>query len=843
MSKSIVDDTLYEKILTILTTFINNTENISLFDNWNVLDILLLACKQIDQDDRVYSLCLRILGCWMTKKDNSFFLKVKTDYSFLLTLILSGLRALEAPVRCASLEACKGILHLSQGAQWLLESDDTKMMLSLSLMDDSIYVVSKGCEIYLLMIQKQSLSQEYEKLFQKMDPSNQIKQLLESYQQPISLIMAGLEYCWTMVNTCDDPIVYDYLINTYLLSPLTNLLIKVDNRIVRKRIIEILSVVFQNSSSPYHLLIQNNELENSNETIMDDNSHYFIKLYESTQMICKSMIQSEIIDDICVGIELVQANTKLLSRIQNQQEVNNEISIRLKQEIQIINQSMIKIIECCCDKYHEIEDNLEDVSYKILKLIKKAPRPLFIKKKLLQAALQTLQSIAKDFQIEDPNSVLEAVLYIFSDTSFSNDQRLLKSCLRMIIQLLHCYSAILSLDNINKVMILLIEKISDIQMDSRNLVLVLSTFNELLGHASFKTFLMQPDLLKLFMNGVQIKFVDMEWDVRDAMIEFVGKLFKPTLLPPMGIEKVDTNIDNDDKYLENKMEFAITTELPLLVIERINDHEPYVRASALNTVQLMMKTGPGWLFIQQHEKLRELSHHLPKLLYDTEGFVRRATLDAMICLVTNRSCEGLIIKQDKEVEDEDNEENKSRLGSNTFAMLMNDDDIEVRIRVCRLLKSFYELDLHEKQQYKKNKYSNGDQQQQYQQKKSYFYILNGDQWLIATVKDSQRIVRWEAVQVIDWILSLTNQTTTTTVQMNEKNSQKRTNENKSLEGEDDKRNEQFLNQLQQLDLTHIKQTIQPEHLYQEAFDISPLMMTQSIQPSNNIDDPNMLDCY
>lgn len=34
------------------------------------------------------------------------------------------------------------------------------------------------------------------------------------------------------------------------------------------------------------------------------------------------------------------------------------------------------------------------------------------------------------------------------------------------------------------------------------------------------------------------------------------------------------------------MDFAITTKLPLLVIERINDHEPYVRASALNTVQV-----------------------------------------------------------------------------------------------------------------------------------------------------------------------------------------------------------------------------------------------------------------
>jgi hypothetical protein len=58
---------------------------------------------------------------------------------------------------------------------------------------------------------------------------------------------------------------------------------------------------------------------------------------------------------------------------------------------------------------------------------------------------------------------------------------------------------------------------------------------------------------------------------------------------------------------------------------------------------MMMTTGPGWRFIQQHERLRTLSRTLPRLLYDTEAFVRRATLDAMSCLVAHRSCEGLLL--------------------------------------------------------------------------------------------------------------------------------------------------------------------------------------------------------
>lgn len=58
-----------------------------------------------------------------------------------------------------------------------------------------------------------------------MNPSNQIKQILESYQQPISLIMASLEYCWTMVNVCDDPIIYHYLIDNQLVIFLNEILI------------------------------------------------------------------------------------------------------------------------------------------------------------------------------------------------------------------------------------------------------------------------------------------------------------------------------------------------------------------------------------------------------------------------------------------------------------------------------------------------------------------------------------------------------------------------------------------------------------------------------------------
>ena len=59
----------------------------------------------------------------------------------------------------------------------------------------------------------------------------------------------------------------------------------------------------------------------------------------------------------------------------------------------------------------------------------------------------------------------------------------------------------------------------------------------------------------------------------------------------------------------------------------------------------------------------------------------------------------------------------------------------------------------------------------------------------------------------------------------------------------DEQDDDFIKTLQQVNLVKQKQTLNPEHLYQEAFDINADMMTQSIIPTNPDDDINMLDCY
>lgn len=58
-----------------------------------------------------------------------------------------------------------------------------------------------------------------------------------------------------------------------------------------------------------------------------------------------------------------------------------------------------------------------------------------------------------------------------------------------------------------------------------------------------------------------------------------------------------------------------------------------------------MQVPEGWMYIQQHQRTRDIARKLPSLLYDPESYVRRAALGSISCLISNRSCEGMIIER------------------------------------------------------------------------------------------------------------------------------------------------------------------------------------------------------
>lgn len=84
---------------------------------------------------------------------------------------------------------------------------------------------------------------------------------------------------------------------------------------------------------------------------------------------------------------------------------------------------------------------------------------------------------------------------------------------------------------------------------------------------------------------MQLKFLDTEWDVRDAAIQFVGLLFKEVTYKKKQKRKL---MHTKKPINEAKVSFALKYDLPLNVLDRISDTEPFVRASAVDVVQVSM---------------------------------------------------------------------------------------------------------------------------------------------------------------------------------------------------------------------------------------------------------------
>jgi hypothetical protein len=155
--------------------------------------------------------------------------------------------------------------------------------------------------------------------------------------------------------------------------------------------------------------------------------------------------------------------------------------------------------------------------------------------------------------------------------------------------------------------------------------------------------------------------------------------------------------------------------------------------------------------------------------------------------------------------------------------LNNDQDCDVRIRACTLVYNLWILYNHEKHQSKKPSTHDDNN--------IFFHHINASELLVESAHDTNRVVRIEAYRVISNILSQYPSTDTQTAAGK-----------RHLEEEEDEFATKFIDALRGIDMNRLKESLDPEHLYQEAFEINADMMTQSILPKNPEDDINMLDC-
>ncbi|CAO0803180.1 unnamed protein product [Mucor circinelloides] len=761
MSKTIVDDTLYEKVLSFLTLVLSTHSIVAITElnkNCQIFHQIRKACLLVDEQDyRVTTLCLRFLGQLIHYGKDELFQELASDYADVLAMITAGIKSNEAALRCACIETCRLFLWCDSGYRWLLGNEKATSFIPFALLDQSSYVVAEACQLFAALLTLKS-----DELLQLMDPSELIRSILLQSAQGVGdqkQILSALDFCWAIV-ALKDRNTLPYIQSKQLLHSFMPSLLSCD-RMVRARILEVINELFTWDPDPLLTL---------NLSSSGGNVH---QAYLTVSELALNMIrESTALNDTMTAVSLLDASFTLLQQSSNTEACSSDAAYS----------TLHDLLHVCLD--NDTHSRLQNV--------KKSLKSVRLKNNLLQLVMRTVNKLLETDAAIMNNPGFTDFFDVLKHDMLYSDSRVLKACLELLTSAMYKdqQPAILAQCTHALVKIMMND---DAALDCKSLSIVLASFDSLLGHSDIGALVTESG--KGVAEALEFKFLDTEWDIRDATVNFIGQLFK------------------DDPIRMTKVQFALTYDLPLQVFARIHDAEPYVRASAVQVLQMMMKCKEGWDYIQQHKVSRDLAATLPCLLYDTEAFVRRATLDAISCLIENRSSQGMLM----ETEDS---KNQNSLNPHIIRDLVQDEDTDVRIRACKLIESLWLLYAHEKQQSKRDQQAHDH----------LFTHIKAGELLAEAAVDTNRVVRIEAVRVIESILSRYASAALST-------GQKRPFDDKDPTDDD------FIKTLQMVNLAQQKQTLDPEHLYQEAFDINADMMTQSIIPTNPEDDINMLDCY
>jgi hypothetical protein len=206
MSKTIVDDTLYEKVLSFLTLVLS-THDADAIAHLNrssqIFKQIQETCLIVqDQDYRVTTLCIRFMGQLVHYGKDSIFSELQCYYPELLTMVTDGIKSSEAALRCACIEACRLFLWCPLGHAWLLNNQKATLLITYAILDQSSYVVSQACQLFSTVLKLNTHD-----LLDIVDPSALIQSILQPSGDQRQLLSA-LDFCWELVRSKDTALQY-----------------------------------------------------------------------------------------------------------------------------------------------------------------------------------------------------------------------------------------------------------------------------------------------------------------------------------------------------------------------------------------------------------------------------------------------------------------------------------------------------------------------------------------------------------------------------------------------------------------------------------------------------------
>ncbi|KAF9314308.1 BRCA1-associated ATM activator 1 [Podila horticola] len=850
MPRNIVDDTRHEKVLSYVSAFIAQEDPAlyhTMLVDWDILNIFE-ECLAKDQDYRVSCVALRLLG-FLLKHDtvtdstlggggdpqNVWQLLEQRYQSTILEFMINNTKGEEALTR-------------------LMKTGKIAATISAALKDTSSYVLEAACRFLVAVIENRGIEKttSHDALMDTLLESISLYSLIHSMvsdQTSERNRLAGLEFLWMVTDArserCTAFLKQSRLFFSYM-SLLTD-----DSRLVRSRSLDIFSILLE--STPYPLGILGSDKGSSTMDVDRSEDEALVECYNSLleHDIRCLMAQSDSLKALHVATGILDAMIKPLATHkemhgQGPQFKDIILSIVLwiiqaleehskgqQTEWQHIQAGTVKV-----KGNGQLADLLNADGFQFLVKTNSKIKPArgvgnrggTLPKTIVLSGLKALQNLALLFSDTVEQSVsINIVLLILFDTKLCADQRVFKACLATLPIVLktkvrngHLLDGQLFSSAMKVVMKLLNEPASS----STLLRLILTAVQEFFADDTLGRVLVQESVGRDLAESLEIKLYDKEWDVRDNVVEFIGGLFAAGG-PDHGVE------------------WALKHDLLESVFRKLSDEEAYVRAASIHAFETVMRDTRGWKGMGAKQLEERFSQQLPELIRDSEAFVRRAVLEAMICLVSEReSGTVLMVGTDLFVD-----------ATFMYKLTLDDSDWEVRIRACEFLAAVWEhcVALDERADYRARatKRLKDSATEEHMAPNWWFYDIKGDKVLIEATLDASRLVRLSSVETLKKMkASIEERLRNGSIVMAEESisnvdpvDRDSAHKRKESGAVDSHPHVAFYRVLCKLDFERLDATTSVEQLYQEVLDVERVEHVVMAESEQANDGNNVLDCY
>ncbi|KAG0017534.1 BRCA1-associated ATM activator 1 [Entomortierella chlamydospora] len=830
---------------------------------WSILDIFQ-ACLAPDQDYRVSCVALRLLG-FLLKHDTNIissdesgditdvWQRLETRHPTILDFMIENTMGEEAMTRYSCWFALEYAVKSDGGARWLLESGRCADMVSTALKDTSTYVLTAACRFLVAIIENRSVEAQkitaHDTLLDSLLGSISLYKLIHAMmtdQDSESNRVAGLEFLWMTTDSRSNRGAA-FLRQSQLLFSYMDMLMD-DSRLVRSRALDILCILLESNSNPLSILGKEPSLSEGMELDKSDDQAMFECFnYLLDQDVLSLMTLTDSLKALHVATGILDAMIKPLSQSSEMHGAGSSFKNTILSTVLWTIQAMQENIKA----EQNIADHISPGKVVVQgegKLAKQLNQPGFqelirtqswakpsrgaasrggtLPKTVVLSALKALQSLALLFpETVKESTAIDIVLSILFDQKLCSDQRVFKACLTTLPIVLKTKvqnGQLLDEQLFASAMTVILGLLRRSTIGSTSLRLILTAIREFFADEILGRILALEKIGSDLSNALDLKLYDIEWDIRDNVIEFIGALFA-------------------DGGPDHGVTWALKHDLLESIFQKLSDEEAYVRAASVHALEAVMRDSRGWKGMCSKNLDERLSSQLPSLIKDSEAFVRRAVLEAMICLASERDSATIIMVH----------------GTNLFQdakfmsrLTLDDSDWEVRIRACEFIAAVWAHCLE----------SGGDELRSSKRQKdsylpkpssSWFYDIRGDKILVEATQDSSRLVRLTSVETLKKIKMTIEEQLGSIVTEYEASVRSADEQGKGLTGEytgkePTSKNSsilEFYTVLRSLDFERLDATTSMEQLYEEVLNVERVEDVVMEEAEDRNDGNNVLDCY